>query len=252
MEKVTREEDITISSTSEMLLGILFYICLLPYISASALEHHPIRGIRIQIGNVTHEQHAILSQQLTESYVATLRDRIIKLLYPTNHMWRRSEKIIAEGIVTIEFLPVDAVAFTNQNHIVISTRYLEEIGYFSNPRKMRQELKGVIVHEMVHTCQHPLYGVPEFRRHAMIEGIADYVRNRLACRSRNCGIGSRILQAKEWFAGYQDTAVFFEWASHYTGDHMLVSKLNRDKITWVRILELGDLYTTWRKTKFLL
>lgn len=64
------------------------------------------------------------------------------------------------------------------------------------------EVTGVLVHELVHTCQYAR-GCPG----GLVEGVADYVRLKAGVPNRHW----RRSGGKDPFAGYSTTAYFLEW-----------------------------------------
>ncbi|KAH8922433.1 plant basic secretory protein [Atractiella rhizophila] len=90
-----------------------------------------------------------------------------------------------------------------------------------------QEIKGVLVHEMVHCFQHNGRSTAPG---GLIEGIADWVRLRSSLdpphwSSRKPAKGTR------WDAGYERTAFFLDFLCHRYGGDQVVRDLN---------LELSD------------
>lgn len=74
----------------------------------------------------------------------------------------------------------------------------------SSPRRQRDEIEGVIVHEMVHCWQWNALGTAPG---GLIEGIADF------CRLR-ANLGPPHWKKEgggDWDAGYQHTAYFLDW-----------------------------------------
>lgn len=107
--------------------------------------------------------------------------------------------------VTLVLKPLQGIAYTNgseldfeHKEINISTNYIEQLG-----SRTREEVIGVITHEMVHCFQ---YNGKDTCPGWLIEGIADYVR-------LNAGLAPPHWQrsGSHWDEGYQVTAYFLDW-----------------------------------------
>ena len=78
------------------------------------------------------------------------------------------------------------------------------------PTRQKDEIQGVLVHEMVHCWQWNALGTAPS---GLIEGIADFVRLQAGLSpphwKRECG--------GDWDAGYQHTGYFLEWVEKNRG-----------------------------------
>jgi hypothetical protein len=119
---------------------------------------------------------------------------------------------------------MEGVAYTTGNdldndhkEIHFNTNYISSVP----EARLKEEMLGVIIHEMVHCWQHNGHGRAPG---GLIEGIADWVRLKAGYapphwrRTADC----------EWDAGYEKTAYFLEWLEElYDSGGYLVPRINR-------------------------
>lgn len=117
---------------------------------------------------------------------------------------------------------MDGVAYTkgsdlDQDHkeIHFSLDYIKGI----SPARQRDEIQGVIVHEMVHCWQWNAVGTAPI---GLIEGIADFVRLKAGLSPPHW----KKEGGGQWDAGYQHTGYFLEWIERTFGEGS-VKKINR-------------------------
>jgi hypothetical protein len=109
--------------------------------------------------------------------------------------------------VTLILREMDGVAYTtgrdfddDHKQIYISTKYISHVP----ESRQKEEIMGVLVHEMVHAWQHSGFGSAPV---GLTEGVADWVRLKAGYapphwkRHGDC----------EWDAGYERTGYFLEW-----------------------------------------
>jgi len=121
--------------------------------------------------------------------------------------------------VTLYLEDMDGVAYTkgsdldnDHKELHFSTRHIE-----NSKQRAKDEIMGVIVHEMVHCFQ---YNAKGSCPGGLIEGIADYVRLKAGLSPPHWKRGGN-----RWDEGYQTTGYFLEWAENtYAG--FSVKKLN--------------------------
>lgn len=116
--------------------------------------------------------------------------------------------------VTLILRSMDGVAYTtgsdvddDHKEIHFSTDYIASIP----EARRKEEMLGVVTHEMVHCWQWAALGTCPG---GLIEGIADYVRLKAGFvppHWRKEGGG-------DWDAGYQHTGYFLEWLEERTGE----------------------------------
>lgn len=144
--------------------------------------------------------------EVLEEAVTTVLD----LLYPIpcSPRWpgTRSITLIVDSF--------DGVAYTlgksldkDHKEIHFSTSYINDI----KPALLQQEIKGVLVHEMVHCWQWNGNGTAPA---GLIEGIADWVRLKAKLGPPHWRKRGKDL---EWDCGYDITAYFLEWLEEKYG-----------------------------------
>lgn len=124
--------------------------------------------------------------------------------------------------ITLVLRDMDGVAYTtgldiddDHKEIHLSTKYIE---YVSESRR-KDEINGVLVHEMVHCWQHHGNSTAPA---GLTEGVADWVRLKAGFapphwrRRGDC----------DWDAGYERTAYFLEWLEGEHG-HDVVRRINQ-------------------------
>ena len=80
-----------------------------------------------------------------------------------------------------------------------------------SPARQRDEIQGVLVHEMVHCWQWNAVGTAPG---GLIEGIADFVRLKAGFSPPHW----KKVGGGQWDAGYQHTAYFLEWIERSFGE----------------------------------
>jgi hypothetical protein len=144
-------------------------------------------------------------------------DTVLKLLYKNMH----ASCIPPTRSITLVIRDMEGVAYTtgldiDQDHkeIHLSTKYIE----FVPESRQKEEIMGVLVHEMVHCWQHSGFGTAPG---GLIEGVADWVRLKAGYapphwkRHTDC----------DWDAGYERTGYFLEWLEEEHGVDV-VRKIN--------------------------
>tara|TARA_R110002003_G_scaffold296_9_gene18694 strand:- start:30776 stop:31522 length:747 start_codon:yes stop_codon:yes gene_type:complete len=144
-------------------------------------------------------------------------DAVLKLLYKN----MRPSCIPPTRSVTLVLRDMDGVAYTtgldlddDHKEIHLSTKYIE----FVPESRQKEEILGVLVHEMVHCWQHSGFGSAPV---GLTEGIADFVRLKAGYapphwkRHTDC----------DWDAGYERTGYFLDWLEKDHGAD-IVRKIN--------------------------
>jgi len=156
------------------------------------------------------EQQIAKLSRMNDTLIETLENRVLDVLYaPDKHPPKRK--------VTVTFQSMDGIAYTTDDDINISLKFLSDIGFFDDRDGSGEELEGVLVHELVHVYQNARGGASG----GLVEGVADYVRNKVQRKLRQ-----RTGFMERWDAGYQATAQFLEWIASTTNDATFVQKLN--------------------------
>ncbi|KAF1850727.1 BSP-domain-containing protein [Cucurbitaria berberidis CBS 394.84] len=124
--------------------------------------------------------------------------------------------------VTLVLRDMDGVAYTtgrdiddDHKEIHINTKYISQI----SESRQKEEMLGVLVHEMVHCWQHSAFGTAPV---GLTEGVADWVRLKAGFapphwkRHGDC----------DWDAGYERTGYFLEWLENEHGEDV-VRRINQ-------------------------
>ncbi|KAJ4405229.1 hypothetical protein N0V91_005388 [Didymella pomorum] len=124
--------------------------------------------------------------------------------------------------ITLVVRDMDGVAYTtgldiddDHKEIHLSTKYIEHV----SESRQKEEINGVLVHEMVHCWQH--HG-GNTAPGGLTEGVADWVRLKAGYapphwrRRGDC----------DWDAGYERTAYFLEWLEKEHGEDV-VRRINQ-------------------------
>ncbi|KAJ7146282.1 hypothetical protein C8R44DRAFT_757070 [Mycena epipterygia] len=108
--------------------------------------------------------------------------------------------------------PMDGVAYTFGSHSEKEIHFsLDHI--VNSAARARDEIMGVLVHEVVHCYQHNANGTTPG---GLIEGIADFVRLNADLAPPHW---KRVPGPHDtWDAGYQTTAYFLAWLEEQAGD----------------------------------
>ncbi|QRV87861.1 peptidase [Ceratobasidium sp. AG-Ba] len=105
---------------------------------------------------------------------------------------------------------MDGIAATSGNRthktIVFNAKYIEKLGM-----RAREEILGVIRHEVVHCFQYDAQGTAPG---GLIEGIADFVRLRGGLAPPHW---KRDQKGEHWDAGYERTGFFLDWLERTQG-----------------------------------
>lgn len=166
-----------------------------------------------------------------------------------------ANKITPTRSITMILRSMPGVAYTtsmdlddDHKEIHFSLDYIAGIPD-SSPRRQRDEIEGVIVHEMVHCWQWNALGTAPG---GLIEGIADFVR----LRAGLCPPHWKKESGGEWDAGYQHTAYFLDWVESKFGEGsvMRINQHLRDREYeeqkfWKDLFDhtVGDLWTEYTR-----
>jgi hypothetical protein len=130
-------------------------------------------------------------------------DNVLRFLYKDMHV----SSIPPTRSVTLVIRDMDGVAYTtgldlDQDHkeIHLNTKYIE----FVPESRQKEEILGVMVHEMVHCWQHSGFGTAP---QGLVEGVADWVRLKAGFAPPHW---KRHVDC-DWDAGYERTGYFLEW-----------------------------------------
>ena len=180
----------------------------------SASRPHPKPGfptpkLRLEVRDLAHPGALVFFKTtnpatvLSDAVTTVLQTLYIPFKGDTNH-------ITPTRSITLILRPMPGVAYTtgidlddDHKEIHFSLDYIARIPN-SSPRRQRDEIEGVIVHEMVHCWQWNALGTAPG---GLIEGIADFCRLRADLRPPHW----KKEGGGDWDAGYQHTAYFLDW-----------------------------------------
>ncbi|MCJ1403771.1 hypothetical protein MMC11_006994 [Xylographa trunciseda] len=229
--------------------------------SATTSRPHPKPGIptpklRLECKDLSHPGALIFFG--TTNPATILSDAVTVVLQTLYIPFEGNAAIPPTRSITLVLRSMPGVAYTtgidlddDHKEIHFSLDYIANIKNTSaSPQRQRQEIEGVIVHEMVHCWQWTALGTAPG---GLIEGIADFVRLRDALDPPHWKKES----GGDWDAGYQHTAYFLEWidAKFGEGNVMRVNEALRDKkydekSFWRQLFgkSVQDLWSEYSKT----
>ncbi|KAL9092149.1 MAG: hypothetical protein Q9165_004582 [Trypethelium subeluteriae] len=158
--------------------------------------------LRLEITDLSHPGAiAFLSHIDLTAILSDAIKNVITTLYP------HSSAIPAVRSITLILRPEGGVANTTgldyddeHKRITFSTEYIKHVAH----QRVKEEILGVVTHEMVHCWQWAAFGTAPS---GLIEGVADWVRLR-------CGLSPPHWKQEpggQWNAGYQHTAYFLDY-----------------------------------------
>ena len=177
-------------------------------------------------------------------------DAVLSTLYiPT----KANDHIPPTRSVTVILRSMGGVAYTTGSDLDNDHKEIHfSLDYISKQScaRMRDEVQGVLVHEMVHCWQWDGCGKAPV---GLTEGIADYVRLK-------AGLGAphwKKDRSVGWDAGYQHTGYFLDWIDHTCGagsvrriNQALKDEEYEEERFWVRLLgkKVGELWREYSDT----
>ncbi|MCJ1457725.1 hypothetical protein MMC28_008094 [Mycoblastus sanguinarius] len=174
----------------------------------------PRSKLRIICQDLNHSGADVFFNNCTPSTAFSKAvEAVLSTLYePT----KTNDHIPPTRSITVTLRSMDGVAYTtgselddDHKEIHFSLDYIN--GISSRKQLPREEIQGVLVHEMVHCWQWNALGTAPG---GLIEGIADFVRLKAGLSPphwKREGGGS-------WDAGYQHTGYFLEWMENQWGE----------------------------------
>ncbi|EWC48498.1 hypothetical protein DRE_07742 [Drechslerella stenobrocha 248] len=180
---------------------------------SSKFRGYRVPLLRFQVNDVCHDGATVVfgaglnfHELLTDAVIGVLSALYTPETAPT-HV--RS--------VTLILRPMDGVAYTtgmdiddDHKEIHFSTNYMAGVHERSHGTQDKEEILGVIRHEMVHCFQYNAMGTANG---GLIEGIADWVRYKAGFIPPHWRDGT----AEHWDQGYQNTAYFLLWLEKQYG-----------------------------------
>lgn len=163
--------------------------------------------LRLQCQDLSHAGSAAFFTACHPARLDQAVQRTLTVLYNESDF---EDDLPPTRSVTLILESMDGVAFTrgidldnDHKEIHLSLDYIHNVSAQSRER-VEQEIRGVIVHEMVHAWQWNAGGSAPG---GLIEGIADFVR-------LSAGLAPphwKRTKGSEWDQGYQHTAYFLRW-----------------------------------------
>ena len=175
----------------------------------------PSPKLRLKIQDLNHPAaNVFFCNNNPSTALASAVKSVLSTLY---HPTPTNVQIPPTRSVTLVLRSMDGVAYTtgtslddDHKEIHFSLDYINGIPCEPASRQ-RDEIQGVLVHEMVHCWQWNAMGTAPG---GLIEGIADFVRLK-------AGLSPPHWTRKvtgDWDAGYQHTGYFLEWIEHTCGE----------------------------------
>ena len=170
--------------------------------------------LRLELRDLSSNgSHAFLRLVHASSALESAVDIVLRLLYTGIE----TPCIPPTRSITLVVRDMDGVAYTtgldiddDHKEIHLSTKYIEHVP----ESRQKEEINGVLVHEMVHCWQH--HG-GNTAPGGLTEGVADWVRLKAGYapphwrRRGDC----------DWDAGYERTAYFLEWLEKEYGENVV-------------------------------
>ena len=183
----------------------------------------PKPKVRLEIRDLTHPGALVFFSNVNVATILTdAVSVVLKTLY--NPLEDTADRIPRVRSITLVLRAMDGVAYTtgtelddDHKEIHFSLDYISEIPSSPSSRQ-RDEITGVIVHEMVHVWQWSGFGTAPG---GLIEGVADYVRLKAKLDPPHW----ELEPGEDWDAGYQHTAYFLDWLEEKYGSGT-VSRIN--------------------------
>nr|POE94552.1 hypothetical protein CFP56_16792 [Quercus suber] len=168
---------------------------------------YPLPKLRLQLNDLAHDGASVfLSNVKGNEDISTQVQNVLNLLYTPDSVRPGTRS------VTFVLREFSGVAYTtgielddDHKEIHINAQYIS-----SRTGNVRDEVLGVICHELVHCFQWNALGTASG---GLIEGIADWVRLR-------AGLGAAHWKQEaegKWDQGYQHTGFFLEWLEQKFG-----------------------------------
>ena len=205
--------------------------------------------LRIHLDDVSHPAtKSFLSLVDATKVLTNSIDHTVKNLYPSpplSHLREvRSVTLVLRsygGLAETHGIALD----DSHKEIHFNLDYIRDCA--KDDSRRRDEIIGVIQHEMVHCFQHHAQGTAPS---GLIEGVADYVRLQAGLAPPHW---DRAKVGEKWDAGYQVTAFFLEWLAGTYGRES-VARINEalrdvvysEEIFW-RALFKKDVKSLWNE-----
>ncbi|GAA5819995.1 hypothetical protein JCM3770_006818 [Rhodotorula araucariae] len=190
-------------------------------------EHPHLPKLHLRCLDLAHKGSEVFFAQTSSPHaVLTLAaSNVLRLLYPT-----KNAKPPPVRSITLHLRSFDGVAYTCGSHldnehkeVHLSLSYLEGVAARAggDGKRIRQEIEGVLTHELVHAFQYDGGGtVPG----GVIEGVADWLRGQAGLAPPHWR--EQPGESDRWDAGYERTGFFLSFLSRHFDNPHLVPQLN--------------------------
>ena len=213
----------------------------------------PAVKLRLRVNDLTHPGALIFFNAIHP--INALADAVTVVLQTLYTPFENTETVPSTRSVSLVLRPFKekgAVAYTtgselddDDNEIHINLAYLE-LQSKKSLQGQRDEISGVLVHEMVHCWQWNASGTAPG---GLCEGIADFVRLRAGLSPPHW---KKVFDC-DWDAGYERTGYFLEWIEKEYGEGSIMrinEKLRtgkyEEKKFWYALFK-SDVHEMWKK-----
>lgn len=205
----------------------------------------PIPKFKLRVDDLAHEGVSIFFGALQPLQV--LECAVSSCLEWLYHDYDKAPTSVLEILLVLRAMPGVAYTTGSKSHkeIHLSLDYVQKVS-----ERAKDELTGVITHEMVHCYQYNGHGTCPS---GLIEGIADFVR--LNCNLAPPHWAKSFPPKKDdsWDSGYEKTAFFLRWIEGRYGDGSVreLNEMLKDeeyskgmwkRLTGRKLRKLWDLY----------
>ncbi|KAL8937172.1 MAG: hypothetical protein Q9211_003820 [Gyalolechia sp. 1 TL-2023] len=176
---------------------------------------YPTCKLRVECHNLNHDgAEVFFSNNIVSSDFSAAVSTVLSTLYRPS---QSNSHISPVRSVTLILRAMDTLAYTTGSELDDEHKEIHfDLGYISKIpaepiNRQRDEIQGVLVHEMVHCWQWSAYGTAPG---GLIEGIADFVRLKAGLSPPHWKKERR----DSWDQGYQHTGYFLDWIEAQYGE----------------------------------
>ncbi|KAL8766824.1 MAG: hypothetical protein Q9209_006482 [Squamulea sp. 1 TL-2023] len=215
---------------------------------------HPTCTLRIECRDLSHDGADVFftNNEVSRDLLAAVT-AVLSILYKPS---QSNPHIPGTRSVTLVLRPMEGVAYTigseldnDHKEIHFSLDYISKIP--SEPQsRQRNEIQGVMVHEMVHCWQ---WNGDDTAPGGLTEGIADFVRLKAGLSPPHW----KKERKENWDGGYQHTGYFLDWIEGSYGEgsvrrvnEALMNKRYDEEAFWMGLFgkQVKDLWDEYCET----